>query len=67
MIELKDPDLAYLPLGLEDANEYIRAAKWAQEFAHLNRVLMLGAIVKGLDPVLIDRVEGEFEAQQVVH
>jgi tRNA-splicing ligase RtcB len=43
-IELPDKNLAYFPKGTSDFDDYLEAAKWAQEFARINRVLMMRAI-----------------------
>jgi tRNA-splicing ligase RtcB len=40
-IKLEDRDLAYLVEGEEDFDAYIRHLRWAQEFARLNRVVMM--------------------------
>ena len=40
-IELPDQDLAYLPEGSVEFNEYIMQMKWAQEFAFMNRTVMM--------------------------
>lgn len=40
-IELPDRDLAYLVEGTEEFYEYIRQMNWAQEFAMINRLVMM--------------------------
>ena len=45
MINLPDADLAYLPEGTEHFNDYVEAVHWAQEYAMLNRQLMMNNIV----------------------
>src|SRR5690606_1606747 len=40
-IHLPDADLAYLPEGSKYFNDYCIAVNWAQEFAALNREIML--------------------------
>jgi tRNA-splicing ligase RtcB len=42
-IPLPDPNLAYLPEDTELFREYTRAVAWAQEYARINRQLMMGA------------------------
>jgi tRNA-splicing ligase RtcB len=44
MIRLPDADLAYLPEGTEHFDDYIEAVSWAQEFAALNRELMMRSV-----------------------
>jgi Uncharacterized conserved protein len=56
-IELLDPDLAYFPEGTEVFDDYLRAVKWAQEYASFNRKVMMSRvleplIVMGLSPDL---------------
>ncbi len=38
---LPDPDLAYLTEGTQEFNDYIKQMNWAQQFALLNRVVMM--------------------------
>jgi len=45
MIHLPDRDLAYLPEGSEHFNQYIEAVEWAQEFARINREVMMSRVV----------------------
>lgn len=42
---LPDKDLAYLKEGTKHFQDYVEAVSWAQEFATLNRQLMMEAIV----------------------
>jgi tRNA-splicing ligase RtcB (3'-phosphate/5'-hydroxy nucleic acid ligase) len=42
-INLPDIDLAYIPEGSELFHDYIEALHWAQKFAELNRIAMMGA------------------------
>ena len=44
-VNLPDQDLAYLPEGTGHFDEYVRAVDWAQNYARLNRELMMQAIV----------------------
>jgi tRNA-splicing ligase RtcB (3'-phosphate/5'-hydroxy nucleic acid ligase) len=45
MINLPDADLAYLPQGTEHFKDYVDAVHWAQEYAMLNRQLMMHNII----------------------
>lgn len=47
-INLPDQDLAYLPEGSENFNQYIRALHWAQEFARRNRETMMQLTIAAL-------------------
>ena len=51
-INLPDADLAYLPEGSPNFGRYIRAVKWAQEFARLNRETMMQASLGALGTAL---------------
>ena len=44
MINLPDADLAYLPEGTEHFDDYVEAVSWAQDFAALNRQLMMRCV-----------------------
>jgi tRNA-splicing ligase RtcB (3'-phosphate/5'-hydroxy nucleic acid ligase) len=45
MINLPDADLAYLPQGTEHFKDYVEAVHWAQEYALLNRQVMMENII----------------------
>jgi len=47
-INLKDPDLAYLPESIPQFNDYIEDLLWAQEFALLNREEMMDRVMTEL-------------------
>lgn len=47
-IALKDKDLAYLPQGTKEFDEYIRDLLWAQDFALLNREEMMDRVMTEL-------------------
>jgi tRNA-splicing ligase RtcB len=47
-INLPDQDLAYLPEGTEHFDDYVDAVHWAQEFARINRELMMSALIDGI-------------------
>jgi len=55
-ISLVDKDLAYLPEGTEEFNNYIHDMNWAQEFAFLNREEMMDRVLTELKYSV-----GEFE------
>lgn len=56
-ITLPDRDLAYLPDGTEDFDDYIQALGWAQDYARENRAVMMTAVIAALRR----RVAKEFE------
>jgi tRNA-splicing ligase RtcB len=47
-IDLPDPDLAYLVEGTPEFDRYIAELKWAQEFARLNRQVMMDRTLSAL-------------------
>jgi len=47
-IHLPDRDLAYLPEGSEHFRDYLEAVAWAQDYAHVNRELMMTATLEAL-------------------
>lgn len=56
-INLPDEDLAYLVEGSDLYNDYIEAMHFAQEFASLNRSLMLEAIINVLRKKFFPKIE----------
>ena len=48
-INLPDKDLAYLVDGSELFGDYVQAVGWAQDYAMLNRQLMMGAALQALE------------------
>lgn len=58
-VNLPDVDLAYLPQGSQHFADYCEAVKWAQEFALLNRTLMMReamAALQTIKPCEVDEV-----------
>ncbi len=47
-IHLPDKDLAYIPQGSELFHDYFEALNWAQNYARLNRELIMDAVVGAL-------------------
>ena len=47
-IPLPDPDLAYLPEGSQYFADYMAGAEWAQEYASINRELMMATVLRAL-------------------
>lgn len=48
LIELPDPDLAYLPQETTEFDSYIKDLQWAQEYAMQNRIEMMSRVIKDL-------------------
>ncbi len=44
-IHLPDENLAYFPEGTEHFDDYVEAVGWAQDFARVNRELMMSAVL----------------------
>jgi tRNA-splicing ligase RtcB len=53
-INLPDVDLAYIPEGTDNFDDYWHAVSWAQGYARHNRVLMMGAVLAAIRPLLPD-------------
>lgn len=51
-VELPHEDLAYFPIGTDEFVQYMAAVKWAQQFAYLNRQIMLARVKQVLDRLL---------------
>ncbi|MEO1173184.1 MAG: RtcB family protein, partial [Myxococcota bacterium] len=51
MINLPDQNLAYLPEGTEHFADYVRAVRWAQDFAKANREVMMRSVVRAVRSV----------------
>jgi len=45
---LPDPDLAYLPQGVDEYDQYLKAVKWCQLFAFHNRRIMMDNMIDSL-------------------
>ncbi len=51
-VNVPDADLAYLPEGTQHFSEYVEAVEWAQQYARVNRTLMMQATIEALLTVL---------------
>jgi tRNA-splicing ligase RtcB (3'-phosphate/5'-hydroxy nucleic acid ligase) len=58
-IQLPDSDLAYLPEGSEHFDQYVEAVEWAQNFARINREVMMARVIQAVR----DSFGFEFEAR----
>lgn len=52
MIKLNDPNLAYLAEGTELFNNYWRDLQWAQQYAMVNRELMMKAVLRSIAEII---------------
>ncbi len=48
-VNLPDENLAYFPEGTEHFDDYVEAVGWAQDFARINRELMMAAVLAALE------------------
>lgn len=58
-INLPDRDLAYLPEGSDNFNDYVEAVEWAQGFARTNREVMMERVIAAVK----SNLEFDFEAK----
>lgn len=54
MIHLPDVDLAYLPEGSQYFTDYIKAVNWAQNYAKVNREIMMSNVISILETIFPD-------------
>ncbi len=66
-INLPDEDLAYFPEGTEHFDDYVEAVGWAQDFAALNRRMMMTNVIAALRGVLAKPFDAELEAVNCHH
>lgn len=67
LINLPDMNLAYLPEGTEHFNDYVEAVEWAQDFARLNREVMMQNLIRVVRSVIIKPFETHVEAVNCHH
>jgi len=48
LIELPDRDLAYLPLGTQEYKDYVGAVNWCQDYARINREVMMRRTIEAM-------------------
>lgn len=66
-INLPDEDLAYFPEGTDHFDDYVEAVEWAQDFAALNRRLMMTNVIAALRTRIAKPFEAELEAVNCHH
>ncbi len=66
-INLPDEDLAYFPEGTEHFDDYVEAVGWAQDFAELNRRMMMANVIRALRSQIAKPFEAEIEAVNCHH
>jgi tRNA-splicing ligase RtcB len=66
-VNLPDEDLAYFPQGTEHFDDYVEAVGWAQDFAALNRRMMMANVIRAVRSVIAKPFEAELEAVNCHH
>ena len=66
-INLPDEDLAYFPEGTDHFDDYVEAVGWAQDFAALNRRMMMANVISALRGQIAKPFEAEMEAVNCHH
>jgi tRNA-splicing ligase RtcB len=66
-INLPDQDLAYFPEGTDHFDDYVEAVGWAQDFAALNRRMMMVNVIAALRKQISKPFEAELEAVNCHH
>ena len=67
MIQLPDKDLAYLPEGTTHFDEYVEAVEWAQNFARINREVMMARVIEAVKNSLGVNFDAQMEAVNCHH
>lgn len=66
-IHLPDSDLAYLPEGTDHFDQYVEAVEWAQNFARVNREVMMARVIQAVRDALGVKFEARMEAVNCHH
>ncbi|MDQ0248769.1 tRNA-splicing ligase RtcB [Sphingomonas kyeonggiensis] len=66
-INLPDQDLAYFPEGTDHFDDYVEAVGWAQDFAALNRRMMMTNVIRALRSQIAKPFDAEMEAVNCHH
>jgi tRNA-splicing ligase RtcB (3'-phosphate/5'-hydroxy nucleic acid ligase) len=66
-VNLPDEDLAYFPEGTEHFDDYVEAVGWAQDYAALNRRMMMTNVIRAIRSVITKPFEAELEAINCHH
>lgn len=66
-INLPDEDLAYFPEGTSHFDDYVEAVEWAQNFAMMNRQVMMSHAVEAARGVIEKPFEAHLEAVNCHH
>jgi tRNA-splicing ligase RtcB (3'-phosphate/5'-hydroxy nucleic acid ligase) len=66
-INLPDQDLAYFPEGTDHFDDYVEAVEWAQDFAKLNRQVMMAHVLDAVRSKIAKPFDAECEAVNCHH
>jgi tRNA-splicing ligase RtcB len=66
-VNLPDQDLAYFPEGTDHFDDYVEAVEWAQDFAKLNRRMMMTNVIRALRGQIARPFDAELEAVNCHH
>ena len=66
-LNLPDQNLAYFPEGTDHFDDYVEAVGWAQDFAALNRRMMMTKTIRAIRSVITKPFEAELEAINCHH
>jgi len=66
-IHLPDKDLAYFPEGTDHFDDYVTAVSWAQDFALMNRQVMMGHVINAARRVIDKPFNAQVEAVNCHH
>jgi len=66
-INLPDENLAYFPEGTDHFDDYVEAVGWAQDFAALNRRMMMANVIAALRGQIDRPFDAELEAVNCHH
>ena len=66
-VNLPDRDLAYFEEGSRYFGDYVRAVGWAQQFAQLNREVMMRRVIEAAKTVLHKNFQAHIEAVNCHH
>jgi tRNA-splicing ligase RtcB len=66
-INLPDENLAYFSEGTAHFDDYVEAVGWAQDFAALNRRMMMTNVIRAIRSVIAKPFEAELEAINCHH
>ena len=66
-LNLPDEDLAYFPEGTEHFDDYVEAVGWAQDYAALNRRMMMTNVIRAMRGAIAKPFDAELEAVNCHH